>query len=211
MSTFTDRINQFNKQIAALGTKITGLADKRKSFSLAASEGDTHARKEIADVDFELEGLRKEAMALSSALETAEALAKQEALDQQQKAERDRAVEAARHAEAVAALNVELDDRLRQLRDVFERRAGLLAALGNFNILDPSLLMRMSGKSGPTSAAQFVGLGRYLALEMVPAHVMRPLTDGNDPLLGIAKKVSPPAPNRTPRLNNGGNNSRGVV
>jgi hypothetical protein len=205
MSTFAAKISELNKQIKTIGEKLASLADRRKEFSLAASDGDSHARKQITDVDFELTSLRTEAMTLGAALETAQALEKQQQLEEQQKAEQARLAEAARHAEVIAAMNAELDDRLGQLRECFERRAGLLAALGNFNVIDAPLLMRMSGKSGPTSAAQFVGLGRYLGLEMVPANAWRPLTDSNPPLLGISKKASPP-PNRTPRLNNGGNN-----
>jgi hypothetical protein len=205
MSTFAAKITELNKQITTIAAKLTTLANRRKEFSLAASDGDAHARKQIGDVDFELTSLKSEAQTLSSALETAQALAKQEALDEAAKQEQARLAEAARHAEAIAALNAELDDRFLQLRDVFERRAGLLAALSNYNVVEPSLIMRMAGKSGPTSAAQNVGLGRYLALEMVPANAWRPLVDGNAPLLGIAKKASPPT-TRTPRLSNGGNN-----
>jgi hypothetical protein len=187
---YASKITEFNKRIADIGLKLAGLADRRKEYAFAAATGDTRALKQISDVDFEETSLVREQQTLNSAVETATALERQVALEAKAAEEHSRQVEAHKAAQAVAALNVELDAMLLQLRECFERRAVVLRSLGNTGVVDPNLLMRLSSKSGPTSAAHAAGLGRHLHLDMVPVTAQRALSDVNVVLVGIGEARS---------------------
>jgi hypothetical protein len=194
VSSLSDRLVELKKRAGEITKQITSLADKRKSYAFAAATGDAKARKQITDVDFEVESLRKEEQTVASAVESGEALIKQQELDAEAAERREREVEAHRTAQAISALNCELDARLKELREAFERRASLFAELAATGIADLGMIMRLGNKYNATSSAQLTGLGRYLNLEMVPAAVQRPLADSNSLLLSIGK---PPV---TPRV-----------
>jgi hypothetical protein len=86
-----------------------------------------------------------------------------------------------------------------RLREVFERRAALLVELGNTDAVDRQLVLRLSQRAGPTSAAQHAGLARHLSLEMTPNAAQRPLADTNPVLLGIGEPDDKSADKRTLR------------
>jgi hypothetical protein len=182
---YASKIQEFNRRISDIAAKLTGLADRRKSYSLAAAEGDTRALKQIGDVDFEEGALIREQKTLSSAIETAQALEKQHALEAQAAEEHARQVEAYSAARGIITIHEEIDLALIHLREMFERRSVILKSLGNIGVVDPSLLMRLSNKSGPTSAAHAAGLNKYLNMDMVPNVSQRPLSDVNPVLLNV--------------------------
>jgi hypothetical protein len=91
-------------------------------------------------------------------------------------------------ARAVCALNLELDEALRHLREAFERRAILLGELAACGEREAAIANRLTNKSGATSASQMAGLNRFLNLEMTPAASVRPLGDSNEVLLTIGAK-----------------------
>jgi hypothetical protein len=201
LSSLTDRIVQLRKRASEITTQLGSIADRRKSYSLAAAEKDSRALKEIVDADFEADNLRKESQTISSAIESAEALSRQQELEAKRAEERKLQVEAHVTASAISALNAELDEMLLRLREAFERRASLLRSLTNIDgsVVPPELAMRLSNKSHATSAAHLVGLGRYLAMEMVPTVAWRALAEQNDLLLGIG--ADPTLPRIVPRTN----------
>ncbi len=184
MSTYADRLSQLRARLTDVGKQLSSLADRRKSFSLAAATGDATARKQIADTDAEAEALRREEQTISAAVETAVALDKQQELEAQAAEEHARQVDAHRHAQGVIALNLEIDAALVHLREMFERRAVLLAGLARTNIVDGLFVGRLAGKAGPT-------------LEPPSPQSVRPLADTNTILVGIGappEAESPPAP-----------------
>jgi hypothetical protein len=187
MSGYTERIAALKQRISTIGTQLASVADRRKSYALAASDNDTTAIKEITALDFEADTLRKDAATLSSALETAEALDKQNALDLEQQQLQRRQIEAHNHAQAIAALNCEIDEVLVQLRAIFERRASLLVGLARTELVDPTFVARFGNKSLPTRAACAAGLHKFLALETVAPSSMVPLASSNPTLLGIGR------------------------
>jgi hypothetical protein len=187
VSSYESKINEFKDRIADIGKQLASLAAKRKSFALAAADGDSKARKEIADIDFALDAARREEGTLSSAIESAVALDRQAEQDAEGKARHERNIAAYKISRAIVALNEEIDLKLKQLREMFERRAALLVELGNTEAADRALVMRLSHRAGPTSAAQHAGLARYLNLEMTPTAAQRPLADTNSVLLGIGE------------------------
>ena len=197
MSTYADRLSQLRARLTDVGKQLSSLADRRKSFSLAAATGDATARKQIADTDAEAEALRREEQTISAAVETAVALDKQQELEAQAAEEHARQVDAHRHAQGVIALNLEIDAALVHLREMFERRAVLLAGLARTNIVDGLFVGRLAGKAGPTRAACHAGLAKFIALEHPSPQSVRPLADTNTILVGIGappEAESPPAP-----------------
>jgi hypothetical protein len=190
MASYSDKIQEFHRRISDIAAKLTGLADKRKSYSLAAASGDPRALKQVGEVDWELDALRKEQQTITSAIETATALEKQHELEATAAEEHSRKIEAHKSAQAVAAINTELDALLVQLRECFERRALHLRSLSNTGIVDPNLIMRLTNRAGPTSAAHAAGLGRHINLDMVPVVAQRPLADSNSLLLSIGEPPS---------------------
>jgi hypothetical protein len=187
MSSFSDRINLFRQRASDISTKLSSLADQRRSISIPASEGDQKALKEIILLDQQYDGLRRERDTLSSAIEHAETLQRKEIVDEEQKHLQQREIEAHNHAAAIAALNCEIDQLLVGLRQVFERRASLLVGLARTELVDPSFVARFGNKAGATRAACCAGLHRYLALETVAPSSMHPLASTNETLLGIGK------------------------
>jgi hypothetical protein len=187
LSSLSDRIAALKARAAQVTSQLTSLSDKRRSYSLAASEGDAKAQKSIGDIDFETDALKREQATVADAIEIGEALEQQRLLDAEAEQQHSRQVEAHEHAQAVATLNAELDGMLVQLRECLERRAIHLRSLSNTGVVDSNLIMRLSNKAGPTSAAHHAGLGRYINLDMVPVVAHRPLADANSLLLGIGE------------------------
>jgi hypothetical protein len=190
MSSLSDRLAELKKRAGEITRQITSLADKRKSYAFAAATGDAKARKQISDVDFEVQSLGKEEQTITAAIESGEALIKQQQLDAEAAERREREGKAYGHARALIALNEEIDLAFAQLREQFERRASILSGLAATGVVDLGLVMRLGNKYNATSSAQLAGLGRYMNLEMVPAAVQRPLADSNSLLLSIGKQPS---------------------
>jgi hypothetical protein len=193
MSSYGDKITELNTQVADIGGRLASLADKRKEHSLAAAEGDTTARRIIGDIDSELSSLRNEAATLGAALETIAALQRQEAADIEQNQQRARQVDAYQHARGVTALNLEIDATLTHLREMFERRAALLAGLAQTNIVDSIFVARLASKAPATRAAVFAGLDKYLQFERPAPGSWRPLADTNTPLMSVGQPPEPEA------------------
>jgi hypothetical protein len=187
MSSYESKIAEFRERITDIGKQLAALTAKRKSFALAAATGDAKAIKQIGDIDFETDSLKKQEATVASAIETAVALDRAAAHEAEAALKHEREIKAYSLARAVITLNEEIDLALKHLREAFERRAALLVELGNTEAADRALVMRLSHRAGPTSAAQHAGLSRYFNLEMTPTAAQRPLADTNSVLLGIGE------------------------
>jgi hypothetical protein len=184
--------------------QITALSDRRKEYSFAAASGDAKAKKAIADTDFQADALKKEQATVADAIEIGEALEKQRLLDAEAEALRSRAHAGYKAARAVCTINLELDQELSRLREMFERRAILLKALGDTSAVDSSLVVRLANRANATSAAQLAGLAKFINLEMTPTASQRPLASANEILLRIGSE--PPSDGAKP---NGKSNNKG--
>jgi hypothetical protein len=183
LSSLADRISQLRQRASEVASEIMAVAERRKARSLDAATGDKAAQSAIHDLDQENDALKKEAMTISSALEMAEQRERERQHEVEAKLRREREVEAYRAARHVIAMQHEIDDELLKLRQIFERRAIALNALGS--VVDHGLVTRLSNKSHATSAAQLAGLSKYLNLEMTPAGALRPLSSSDEILLRI--------------------------
>jgi hypothetical protein len=194
------RIKGFKDQIASIGRQLAELGVRRRSYSLAAVEGDSAARKQIADIDFETDELRKQEATVASAVETALALERQEQHDAQNAAHHERSVEAYGLARGVVTLNEEIDLALKQLRQMLERRASLLNQLAALDVVSPVVITRLATKAPVTRACCAAGLHKFLQVETVSPQAMIPLADGNAQLLGIGSPPDDKTPNDKPRV-----------
>jgi hypothetical protein len=194
MSSFTDKLAALRGRAVDITSQLTSLADKRRSYSLAATEADAKAVKAISDIDFQIDSLRREEATVRSAEEVATALEKQEAVDEQRQQQREREVAAYNVAAAVSALHAEIDDRMVALRQAFERRAALLAELSRSELADPNLLNKLSSKLPATRAACCHRLDSFISIERTSAQGRMPLSDANALLAGIGKAPDPDKP-----------------
>jgi hypothetical protein len=188
LSSLSDRIAELKRRAEQVASQKVALRDQRRSYSLAASEGDERARKHIADIDFNLVACERDEQTTLSGIEAAEALLKQQALDEVAKAARELSEKAYTAARAAASLNLELDLELVRLREMFERRYILLQELAATGERESAIANRLQAKSGPTAAAQFAGLNRFIATEMTPNSSVRELASANELLLTIGAK-----------------------
>jgi hypothetical protein len=190
MATYTDKIQEFKRRLSDISAQLISLKDRRKEYSFAASEGNRDAIKQVADADFQSDGLQKQVQTLQSAIETAEALEKQQTLDHEQQLQRERDQDAYSHARAIIALNCEVDDALLHLRELFERRASLLNGLAKLEVVDPAFVARMQSRSVLTRASCAHGLHRFLSLETPAPASMVALATTNETLLGVGTPPS---------------------
>jgi hypothetical protein len=198
VSDYASKISALRERLGAVSKQLVSLADKRRSYSLAATEGNAEAAKQISDLDFASDALRREEATVGSAIEIAEALSRQEQQDIEARARHERQVAAYKVSRAVITLNEEVDMRLVQLREAFERRAGLLVELADTEVVDRTVVMKLAGRTGPTAASHSAGLGRFINLDMMPVVSHRPLADSNELLLGIGE--APDAKTDKPRV-----------
>jgi hypothetical protein len=194
MSSLSDRISLLRQRATDIAAQLTSLGDRRRSYSLAAAEGDNHARHEISGIDVEQADLLAQQQTIDDSISVSEALQKQEALDEQRKRRSEREVAAHTTAVAVIALQAEIDERMVELRQAFERRSSLLAELARSELADPNLLNKLSSKLPATRAACCHGLDRFISIERTSALGRMPLSDANVLLAGIGKAPDPDKP-----------------
>jgi hypothetical protein len=112
-----------------------------------------------------------------------------------QLAERDKAAEADRRAvlaqakriaDAVIALNGELDAELVRLREMFERRMSLLRELAATGVAE-AVVTRLQGKGPVTRACCAARLHAHIALEKVAQGSFVTLASTNPILMGVGR------------------------
>jgi hypothetical protein len=189
MSTHEARIKELSARVALIDSQVDDLNLQRHASAIEASGGDREAIKLIARIDTQIDQLLKERATVSSASDQIELLITAEAAAAEKTQQHELEVEAGKIASAVITLHEEIDQALGQLRDMLARRSALIADLGRTFTANPAYISRLAGKSGPTSAAQFVGLNRYVELTTVAAGSARPLSDANPPLLAISARA----------------------
>jgi hypothetical protein len=183
------RLSQIDAEISKLDADFTQLAASWSGTDGAAS------MKAAEQIEQRLNQLRRE---------KAITIAAQGHVTREQLTERDKEAEQARKAlmakareisAGVITLNDEIDQALVQLRQLFERRFGLLSELAATGIVDSGFVTKLQGKSGPTRAFCASGLHRFVAVEKVGQTSFVPLASVNSILIGIGKDHLPPAGN----------------
>jgi hypothetical protein len=177
-------IGQVDEQFAELAAQFSGVNGQDSLRQASALEA-------------KLANLRREkSLALAAQSHTtAQQLAEQEA--QAEQARRATLAEARKLADGICTLNAEVDTHLTQLRQLFERRAGLLHQLAATDVANPVTINKLEGKAGATRAACAAGLHKYISVEKVATQSFVTLASCNVILLGVGRESvisSPPPP-----------------
>ena len=188
MSDYASRIAELSKRILSIDAQVGDLNNQRNAASLPAVEGDTHALKQVARLDSQIETLLKERQTIAAASEQIDAMIAAEAAKIDQERKRLAMASARDHASAIMTLNREIDEQLLHLREMFERRQDLISGLARTEILSSSVTSKLSGRASATRAACAANLHKHLSLETCAPGSMVPLADSNAILLNVGKQ-----------------------
>jgi hypothetical protein len=196
-----DRVVAIDASLAALDNDYAELASQFDS-------GNTEALQKAAAIEQLISKLKAEKALNLAAAGKVEQLRAQQQAEAEREANRQKNAEARRLAQQVMALNERIDQRLRDLHDLFVERNGTLQVLGRTGVVDLGFANKLQTKGPITAAACAVGLHKYIDIVTVAPSSLRPLANVNTVLAGIGKQASEdqPEPSGTPRrrLQNGG-------
>jgi hypothetical protein len=179
MSTFAERIASLSNRVESIDLKLKSIDAERADHAIEASQGSTSALKKVAALDAEHDQLVRSRSILTNAADQLDAQLRQEeqaaaAADREQ-----RSGEARKVGTALAALNIELDAMMVQLRQCFERREAMLTELGSLGGISASTVKMQASKEPASAAARYAGLARFLSIEPVTVSAIRPLASSN--------------------------------
>jgi hypothetical protein len=209
MSDLAAKLAALREHAADIASRIASFKEQRNGAALLAIfEAHKPSIAIIEQADSALDALTKEQQTISSALSQAESLLAQEHRDAETRERTALSVEAHKCAQAICALNAELDTLLAQLADTFEKRQLLLRELQRTEVADPTYVSKLASRSGPTRAACRVGLHRFIDMVAVSPNSHLSLASTNPQLLGIGlppeKWPEPTPPLRPTKKRNGG-------
>jgi DNA repair exonuclease SbcCD ATPase subunit len=178
---------ELRQRIVAIEAAIASLDKEFATLGGAFHRGDQAAIKKATAIQQRINELRcDKALALSAQKKTIQQQRHEQA-EAEQAARRERTVEAARHADAIAALEVRIDEALRSLAGLFAERSNALQALASTGVIDPAFINRLQSNESVTAAACHVNLHKFIALETVAPQSHQPLAGANSGPLGIGK------------------------
>ena len=155
MSSYELKMAELNKRSADISAQLIKLDDQYKELVIEAVEGNKAAAKTLEDIEAEVNGLRREQRTLTAAVEQVRALQKGKEDESSAKEYERRVTEARATAAAILALDSEIDDGMRRLREALERRAHLLGRLSATNVLQAKVIMQFMRRAGPELAPLF--------------------------------------------------------
>ena len=199
MNLHESKMTELQQRVIEIEASIRQLDEEYADIAGQFGTGDRSALKQAAAIEQKITDLRREKQLNSVAQVRIEQQQKDEQEQAEQQANHQKQIEARQYADAIAAINVELDRLLIQLRAQFERRHSLITQLGRTNVVDTSLVNRLISKSAPTRAACAAGLAKFLSLEVPAPGSLIPLAGVNQILIGVGKSAAP----ERPRLNGG--------
>jgi hypothetical protein len=183
------KLHELQARVADIDVMIRNLDDDYADA--AASFPHNGALRKAAAIESRVTSLRRE---------KALAIAAQARIEQEQKAAIAEAEQAAKREQASAAreiavsimeLHVEIDQALKQLCEQCARRVSLLAQLAATELVDATMLMRLSAKPPLTRACCAAGLHRFVDVQTCAPQAMLPLSDCNSLLAGIGAPAQP--------------------
>jgi hypothetical protein len=180
---------QLRERTVAIEGSIASLDKEFATLGGAFHRGDQAEVKKATAIQQRINELRCEkALALAAQKKIIQQQQHEQA-EAEQAARRERTVEAARHADAIAALNVRIDEALHSLADLLAQRSNALQALASTGVVDPAFINRLQSNESIAAAACHVNLHKFIALETVVPQSDQPLAGTNSVLLGIGKNA----------------------
>jgi hypothetical protein len=145
---------ELRQRIVAIEASIASLDEEFATLGGAFHRGDQAAIKKATAIQQRISELRCEKALALAAQKKIVQQQQQEQVEAEQAARRERTVEPARHADAVAALNVRIDEALHSLADLFAQHSNALQALACTGVVDPAFINRLqSNESEKPSTA----------------------------------------------------------
>ena len=181
---YAAKITELGRRTDEISDKIDSLNERRKEFALGAVEGDKTNLKAIQVIDDEAEALRREYETLTAAIDQADRLRLEQEAEIARKDRERREVEARKIADAALATTADIDGTMARLRELFERRAKYIHQLAGTGTVEPTLILRMLQKFGPTCAARAAGLHQFISIEHVSPEQVRSLIESSTVLKG---------------------------
>jgi hypothetical protein len=181
MSGYAERIAELSHRVTSIDLRLKSIDAERAANVIEASQGAQSALRKIAELDAETDQLRRSKAILTSAADQLDGQMREEEATLAATSRAEREQRAREIGAAICTLHLEGDALLLQLRQLFERRAGLLAELHRLG----RDVQRLAGKEPLSAAAYHAGLRIYLALEPAPISSIRPLADANALLSGV--------------------------
>jgi hypothetical protein len=189
------RLVEIDQTIAKLDGEYAAVAAE---FAADPSNGALRQAERLEQQTIRLKRERALAVAASERIAAENQAAEAQA---EQAAKAERSAQARAIALRICALHVEIDVRLRELTEHCAQRVSLLAQLGQTELVDPALVMRLSGRQPVTRACCAAGLHVFAELQATSPQGRIALADSNPLLSGIGRDSSQPAPHRV-RLEN---------
>jgi hypothetical protein len=189
LSSLADRSTALQSRIESIDQEIARVDEAFVELAAQFSSIDgQESLRQASQLETRLIALRREK---SLCLSAQSHVTQEQLREKEQEAAQDRRATLAtakQHADAVCILNAEIDTHLTQLRQLFERRFGLLSQLAATGVVDQQFIVKLQGKSGPTRASCAAGLHKYISIEKVATGSFVTLASCNVILLSIGKE-----------------------
>jgi hypothetical protein len=192
LSELAARVADIDAQVASLDSDYA---------DLAADFPNNGALKRAAAIESRVTTLRREKALALAATARIEQEQRAATLAAEQAAKAQRASAARQLAEQICACHEAIDATLKALCEACARRVNLLAALGRSELVDPQLIMKLSGRAPMTRACCAANLHVHVELQAVSPQGRLPLSSCNELLQGIGRErgngqAAPPQPTR---------------
>lgn len=173
------RLTDLRMKLADIAATIAKATRAAQGACLGCCRGGRRSAAVLEEIDSEGRRAAEASQLTAAAIEEAERLAREGDAQEAAAVRAERAAEPKKVGAAVCALNLELDQLMRQTRECLERRTYLLNSLHREGGIDSRTAFRLASKKGVTAAAVHAGLHKFVTLEhILPANV-RPLADSN--------------------------------
>jgi hypothetical protein len=184
------KLNELQARVVEIDRMIQNLDSD--FADLASDFPNSNALKRASGIEQRITDLRREKMLALAATARIEQQQKAEQAQAEQAAQRERASAARTIAEQIMRLHEAIDSQLAKLCEQCAERVNLLAALGRTDLVDPQLIMKLSGRAPMTRACCAANLHVHIELQAVSPQGRLPLSSCNELLQGIGRDGSRP-------------------
>jgi hypothetical protein len=193
MSSHEARLHELNRRITEIDEALLVLQGEYDSMAVTYTT-DKETLREAARHEEKVAWLQRERALAVKAGEQVLQQAKNEALAAGVAQRRAALTKVREIADATAALNIEIDDRLVALRQALERRANLLRELAMTEVAN-TVVVKLQGKGPVNRALAAVGLHKFIDFSTPAPGSFVPLANANVLLASVGKESPTVKPN----------------
>jgi hypothetical protein len=190
MSSFENRIQELNRRVSEIDEALGILDSEYNSIAANFSSADRETLRQAERLEQKVSWLKRERDLAVKATEQVQQQAKDETAAAEAGQRRATQTKAREICDALATLNVEIDDMLLLLRQALERRANCLRELAMTETATP-IVVKLQQKQVVDRAAAFAGLHRFLTLSTPAPGSFVQLRNANQILVGVGREAAP--------------------